>query len=419
VKLLHVSDWHLGASLYNCSRAPDHEAVLQEMLDIARESRPDLILHTGDLFDLARPAYEDMRRAFWALQEFSAFAPVVVLCGNHDSPVLFQVFNQIMATRDGAGCEIRFLPRACAPSRGGILEFPGGEGELLRLAPVPFIHAGRHLVDFEDPTTWTRVYADRVHAVEAAFRRGLEDGYDPSRHILLFAAHLFVSGALFSRSERPLHISQTYASSAENVPPVTYAAFGHIHRPQLIPASSPARYAGSPLQLDFGEIEEEKSVVLVEARPAHAAHVEILPLSQGRRLRRLEGSLEELGAQAGEVSHELCVVTVDTETATPDLAARVAALFPDAVLLQTVERCQERRLDPLSEADITSAEAEENLADLFRAYLAETGTSQANAQETAEKFAALLGAANADSPVSFPELAPFEETARAAAKGVI
>ena len=51
MKLLHLSDWHLGRETYNTSRAEDHDAVIGEMLGYAREHKPDLIVHTGDLFE--------------------------------------------------------------------------------------------------------------------------------------------------------------------------------------------------------------------------------------------------------------------------------------------------------------------------------------------------------------------------------
>jgi exonuclease SbcD len=44
------------------------------------------------------------------------------------------------------------------------------------------------------------------------------------------------------------------------------------------------RYAGSPIQLDFGEEHEEKEVVFVEAKPGMPARVEPIPLAVGRRL---------------------------------------------------------------------------------------------------------------------------------------
>ena len=81
MRLLHISDWHIGRVLYGEPRTADHDAVLQEITGLARQAKPDLILHTGDVFDTARPAVQDMQRAISWLQELAATAPVAVVAG--------------------------------------------------------------------------------------------------------------------------------------------------------------------------------------------------------------------------------------------------------------------------------------------------------------------------------------------------
>ena len=59
MRLLHTSDWHLGRTVgrrpAQRSRDGDFDAVLAEITGIARDVRPDLIVHSGDLFDSWRP----------------------------------------------------------------------------------------------------------------------------------------------------------------------------------------------------------------------------------------------------------------------------------------------------------------------------------------------------------------------------
>lgn len=82
--------------------------------------------------------------------------------------------------------------------------------------------------------TATRDYAEHLRDIQAELHRGLLDGYDATRDVLVFAAHLYVEGALPSRRERPLEITVTYATAAATLLQVSYAALGHIHRPQAI-----------------------------------------------------------------------------------------------------------------------------------------------------------------------------------------
>src|SRR5215831_15052496 len=93
MRLLHTSDWHLGRTVKQRPRDVDFDAVLAEITAIAQEAQPDLIVHTGDLFDSYRPGAPDLARGLRALRDLSEVAPVVVIGGNHDSPVLLEALD--------------------------------------------------------------------------------------------------------------------------------------------------------------------------------------------------------------------------------------------------------------------------------------------------------------------------------------
>ena len=398
MKLLHLSDWHLGRETYNTSRAEDHDAVIGEMLGYAREHKPDLIVHTGDLFDAVRPSYPEMARGVNALQELAVTAPVVVLCGNHDSPALFSLFGQLI----GTGSPVCFVSRARPPAQGGILSFPAAAEEVIRLAPLPFVHANRMLDGFEEPGTWAALYADRIHLVEQALAQGLLDGFDNRRDVAVFAAHLYVGNAVLSGSERKIQVGENYATRLEHLPAVTYAAFGHIHKPQKLPGSLvDGCYAGSPIQLDFGELGEAKRIVLVEARPGQPPDIQSLPLSGGRQLWRFEGTMEELAEAAPNVGRVLALLTVHSPSAIADIRTRVQDLLRDAVVLDVYPVAADRQLG------VTAATApsgpEPGIEELFRNYLAEQGTRGAAADRVLATFSKLLEAIEAEQEPVFPE----------------
>jgi DNA repair protein SbcD/Mre11 len=403
MKLLHVSDWHLGRETYNTSRAQDHDAVISEMLAYAREHKPDLIVHTGDLFDAVRPAYPEMARGVNALQEMAVTAPVVVLCGNHDSPALFNLFGQLI----GTGSSVHFVSRARPPAQGGILSFPTAADEVIRLAPLPFVHANRMLDGFEEPGTWAALYADRIHRVEQSLDRGLLDGFDNRRDVAIFAAHLYVGKAVLSGSERKIQVGENYATQLEHLPAVTYAAFGHIHKPQKLPGGLvDGCYAGSPIQLDFGELGEAKRIVLVEARPGQPPDIQSLPLSGGRQLWRFDGTMEELAEAAPAVGRVLALVTIHSPSTIADIRTRVQDLLPDAVVLDVYPVAADRQLG------VTVATApsgpEPGIDELFRNYLAEQGTRGAAADRVMATFSKLLEAIETEQEPVFPEEAALK-----------
>ncbi|HEY7820423.1 MAG TPA: exonuclease SbcCD subunit D C-terminal domain-containing protein, partial [Vicinamibacteria bacterium] len=112
---------------------------------------------------------------------------------------------------------------------------------------------------------------------------------------------------------------------------IQYAAVGHLHRSQRLPAACPAWYSGSPLQLDFGETSDVKSVNLVEAEPDSPAEVEVVPLKSGRALRRVRGSLAEIERMSKEgFGNAYLQVQVFADPA-PGLADKVREILPNAV----------------------------------------------------------------------------------------
>ncbi len=128
-------------------------------------------------------------------------------------------------------------------------------------------------------------------------------------------------------------------------------------------APSPARYAGSLLQLDFGERGQDKSVVIVEAHPGRPAHVETVPLTSGRRLRDLEGTLAELQAQAADAGDDYLRVRVLLQGPMPALTRQVREILPNA--LEVIPVYPER--EPRESAErLRTLSPEQLLADYHR-----------------------------------------------------
>jgi exonuclease SbcD len=191
---------------------------------------------------------------------------------------------------------------------------------------------------------------------------------------LVFAAHLFVEGATPSHSERKISIDAEYAVATADLPAVDYGALGHIHKPQPVDrAGFPAHYAGSPLQLDFGETRDTKCVVLAEIAPGHRPRLELAPLTSGRRLVRLEGTLEEIASRAGRVGDAWVKAVVDVDGSPSFLPDAIAAMLPEAMIVAI----EERRPGAASRVlDREAATAElPGVEDLLRDYLPGRGTS--------------------------------------------
>jgi exonuclease SbcD len=215
--------------------------------------------------------------------------------------------------------------------------------------------------------------------------------------VLLFAAHLYVGGATYGRSERSLHVSEAYASRSEALPAVSYAALGHIHKPQGLAGGAPARYAGSPIQLDFGEEGEDKTVVVVDAKPGRPAVIEPRPLRAGRSLLRISGPIEDIASHAANAAGKLVHVTVQSEDPIPDVSDQVADLLPGAVILEVAEDIASRRLSVVTDG-VTDRAVEPSMGELFETYLGQVGTRSGSASAVLESFRNVLESIEMDTP---------------------
>ncbi|MDG4794987.1 exonuclease SbcCD subunit D [Micromonospora sp. WMMD1082] len=395
MKVLHTSDWHLGKATWGHSRNHDHEVALGEITAIAAAVQPDLILNTGDLFDQQRPPVQAMKLATDVLRALSAIAPVVVISGNHDSAPLLHWLHGLL--RHGERVHIVADPDAVRV--GTVLRLPVGDGRL-HLAALPFITANRIVTVLDDPSARRKAYAAHIATVQRELLHRLHEDFDPARDVSVFAAHQYLAGSVPSRTENPNHTCDFYATDPEQIPPVDYAAFGHIHKPQDLPGRVIGAYAGSPIQLDFGEVGEAKSVVLAHLHPGNPARIERLPLHAGRRLDVVTGTLDELRAHADSITTEICRIVVHTPTHEPDLSRQIRALFPDATIVQIDENAADRKLDLIT-PDTPAGGEPDNVA-MFSAYLAEQGTRTASADHVRELFGTLLHHSGDEHPPALP-----------------
>ncbi|WP_079084268.1 metallophosphoesterase family protein [Streptomyces longwoodensis] len=404
MKLLHTSDWHLGKRLQRRSRDSEFDAVLAEIVEIARRTLPDLIVHSGDLFDRYSLSPGDLMRAMTSLSALRSVAPVVVVGGNHDSPHWFDVLDHVFQNTAEPGAHpVTFVHTAADGSGGGrVLDFPTrDQSQRIRLAALPFIHPNRFMHLFPGLGTTHGAYAQGLRGLQEELITQLHEGYSPQHDVLVFATHLYLSGALLSGSERHLDVSDAYATAPDDLPRVSYCALGHIHKPQALTSSkATAHYAGSPLQFDFGECDDAKSVLLVEADPQRPTRTAPQRLTAGRLLKKFTGTLEELAFRAEEFSNTFLDVTITSQNLIPQLSQKVATAVPDADVVYLTEDCAETRITPLNVSDLPQEEPE--LTESFRAYLTEHGTPGRVADEVLAAFGSLLHHPGGDEPPPCP-----------------
>ena len=330
MRFLHTADWHIGKPLRGRSRLEEFAAALDEVARIALEARVDAVLVAGDVFDSPAPPPEAEKLAYDFLARLlPERIACVLIAGNHDHPRKLGALARLLE-----GLRIYVRPEVRPAGQGGVVAVPSRDGsEEARVAVLPFVPE-RKVVDacqiLGPEYEWYEAYARRIEQVLAYLTRDLTPAT-----VNLVLAHLLISGARVGTGERPLHLGEIYGVNAQQLPGnVQYIGLGHLHRPQEVLAPSRTFYAGSLIELDFGEREQDKRVVVVDAHPGRPAAIEPVGLTAGRRLRDVAGTLDELKAMAGTVGGDYLRVKVRVEAPVPGVAEQVKEALPNAVEVQ-------------------------------------------------------------------------------------
>ncbi len=380
MKILHTSDWHVGKVLKGRDRHDEHEAVLRSIISIARAEDVDVVLIAGDLFETSVPSPKAQGLVMRALLALRADGrQVVAIAGNHDNASLLDsVYRPVLGE---LGLQVLGTPKA--PDSGGTLRLTTKSGEQLTVAAVPFLsqryavraaelllhEAAEHALD----------YARRVASIVAMLTAQFS-----ADSVNVVMAHATLLGGRRGGGERDVQTSFEYEVPSNIFPSSAhYAALGHLHRQQEIPAPCPAFYSGSPLAVDFGEEANEPGALLVTAAPGVRADARRVPISGGRKLRTLRGSLDQVIAE-GEQAGDAYLRVILAEKARAGLGDLVREKLPDALEVQLDEA---HRPQPGVHGAARPSRAGRTPVQLFGDYLAEQNVAD---QRVERMFAELL-----------------------------
>ncbi len=333
MKILHTSDWHVGKVLKGRDRHDEHEAVLRSIIGVARDEDVDLVLIAGDLFETSVPSPRAQGLVMRALLALRADGrQVVAIAGNHDNAALLDgVYRPVLGE---LGLHVLGAPKS--PDAGGTLHLTTRSGEQATIAAMPFLNqryavraaelilheAAEHALD----------YARRVAAIVGALTAEFT-----ADSVNVVMAHATLLGGRRGGGEREVQTSFEYEVPASIFPSSAhYAALGHLHRQQEIPAPCPAFYSGSPLAIDFGEEANEPGALIVTAAPGIRADARRVDISGSRRLRTLRGPLDQVIAE-GEQAGDAYLRVILAESARAGLGDLVREKLPNALEVQLDE----------------------------------------------------------------------------------
>jgi len=322
MKFLHTADWHVGKTMKGRNRSEEARAVLDEVAEIAQSNDVDFIIVAGDLFDKSAPSPESEDIVYSALDKLGQIAPVIAVTGNHDNARRFRAIDPLLRRS-----RVTMVHQILRPDMGGVHQMEI-DGVQVKIAMLPFV-TKRGIVKMEDLVSDKEAYQNMQKFAERLSRiiEALTVDFD-GQSVNLFCGHLFVAGGTMGGGERSAHTVMDYSVPAIAFPSsLNYVALGHLHRTQKVNGKCPIYYAGSPMQLDFGEEMDRKYVQVVDVQPGVPAKVDSVEIRSGRKLRTISGTLEELESQAKDVFENTWLRIRVREPRRPGLADEVRAMF--------------------------------------------------------------------------------------------
>jgi len=389
LKILHTADWHLGKRLQEYSRITEQKLVLEEICQIADQEEVDLVLLAGDIFDTFNPSHEAVELLYKTLRRLSknGTRPVVAISGNHDS-------SQFVEAPDPLARELGILFYSrydsiipCGTLDGGI-EISQSDSGFVEFRLPKFDFPIRLLLAPYANEVSLRTYLGEENR-EEAFRellgqnwQKLADRYCDERGVNLFMGHFFFvdEGSTSPpdaepESERPiLHVGGTQSLFTQQLPhQIQYAALGHLHRYQTVSsAPCPVVYSSSPLAYSFSEADQEKNVVLIQAKPNEPVQYRPIPLKQGRPLYKV--SFDNLpDTLAWLDSHPSCFVEITFLTdESIDASTRKAILKAHDGIVNLIP--QLRHTPGQAQDELRAEDLSRDMESLFRLfYISEKG----------------------------------------------
>lgn len=293
MKILHTADWHIGKILHRQDLHEDISIFFNWLITFIQTEKIDILLISGDIFDLANPSHRDIASYYQMLHRLSQLnIKVIITGGNHDSVSLLEAPSSLLNILD-----IIVVGGAKVNPENEVIPCYSKDGKLeCVVLAVPFLRDKDLRISFP---------ADEMPEKSKITELAIKQHYATLTEIslakygltvpLIAMGHMYMNGAMTSDSEREIHIGSLSGLDSDIIPPdIDYMALGHIHKPQKVSNKENIRYCGSPIFLDFSERDYDKKVILIETDGVKIINIQSVPIPKSRDIVKFAGSLENV-----------------------------------------------------------------------------------------------------------------------------
>lgn len=276
MKIIHLADLHIGKRVNEFSMIDDQKYILNQILEIIDKEKPNAVIIAGDVYDKQVPSIEAVELLDSFISDISKRKTTTfIISGNHDSAERLAFGSSLMAM-------------------GKIYISPVYNGKISKYTlKDDFGSANFYLLPFVKPSHVKRFFPDKkIESYTDAIKVVVDNLKLDTSEINILIAHQFVTGASRTESEE-ISVGGLDNVDASVFEDFDYVALGHIHRPQKI-GTERIRYCGTPLKYSFSEVNDTKSVSIIEINSKEDFNLRTIPLVPKRDMRKIRGTYEEL-----------------------------------------------------------------------------------------------------------------------------
>ncbi len=281
MKILHTSDWHLGANIEGISREEEQMAIIDEISKVADEKDVDIVLIAGDVFvspNMPNCSDHMFEKALFKLSNNGNRA-VVAVSGNNDIPERFVACKEFALTKNcflfnnlNTDFDEDFVPKDKTIKltdfgRGYIELSKGEEKTVIAFMPYPtFLNDEKNKTNDEG----------MAQKLKRLFERSAIGFKEDSFNIVL--GHFFLQNNVCSKD--------FYFDLTEDILPngYNYAALGNYHELKCINEEKNIYYSGSINNLYYSSKKNYNYVIVFETEGNQIKNKQFIKLASAKTM---------------------------------------------------------------------------------------------------------------------------------------
>ena len=314
MKIMHISDLHIGKTISDINLIEDQKYVLNQVLNEIDKNNIEVLIIAGDIYDKSNPSQESLNLFNDFINNLSHKNIVTfIISGNHDSSIRLEYLSSFLRTSN------IFISKQFSLNI-----------EKITLQDE-FGNINFYLLPFFKISTFKNLSNENIKNYDEAIKYLFENKINKNERNILIA-HQYVNGAITSDSEEVI-IGGLDGISHVVFKDFDYVALGHLHSPQYVKKEN-IRYCGTLIKYSLSEVNQKKSITTIDIKHKNDIKIELIPVKYLHDLKEIKGRYDEL-INFKYTEDYVSIILLDDEYIV-DARINLLTVFPNMIKFQII-----------------------------------------------------------------------------------